>query len=84
MFWLPIVVLVSGSPQLAFDLVQLTGLDYEIIEVNPAEVVAIKTPRKRHRILPLAANCALLTTDGRLISVLETCQVVREKLKRAQ
>jgi hypothetical protein len=70
--------------QLALDLVQLTGLDRETIDINPGEVVAIRTPRVHHRVLPPEANCAVLTTDGKFISVLETCQQVRQLLGQAR
>ena len=70
--------------QLAIELVELSGLDNEQIEVNPAAVVAIRSPRQKNRIMAPAANCALLTTDGRFISVLESCDEVRRRLGGAK
>jgi len=70
--------------QFAFDLVTFTGLDHEKIEVNPTEVVAIREPRTHRRELPPAAKCALVTTDGKFISVLETCSEVSTRLENSK
>jgi hypothetical protein len=70
--------------QLAFDLVTVTGLEHELIQINPSEVIALRAPRKVHRVLPPRANCAVQTTDGHFVSVLETCQEVLQRLERAR
>lgn len=70
--------------QLAADLVELTGLEHERIEINPAEVVAVREPRAHHRVLPAKANCAVMTTDGKFISVLETCPEVTRRLEQSK
>ena len=83
------LVLLSGCAiddppeQFAFDLVRVTGLDHEMIEINPAEVVAIHAPRLHRRELPPSAHCAIKTTDGKFISVLETCQEVADRLEHS-
>jgi hypothetical protein len=65
----------------AVDLIQVTGLDGEAIAINPTEVVGIRAPRKHHRVLPPLANCAIMTTDGKFIAVLENCQMVSQRLE---
>jgi hypothetical protein len=70
------------SATLALDLVQLTGLDHEAFYVNPSEVVMIREPRTHNRVLPPAARCAIVTSDGKFISVLEPCAQVRKLLDK--
>ena len=75
---------VVGQNALALDLVHLTGLHHELIEVNPTEIVVIRSPRKQSRLLPPEANCAIVTTDGKFISVLETCEEVDRRLEQVR
>jgi hypothetical protein len=72
------------AEQIAVTLVELTGLDHESITVNPASIVALRTPREHDRVLPAAAACAVQTTDGKHISVLETCEKVRQLIDAAE
>jgi hypothetical protein len=67
---------------LALDLVPLTGLDHEAFYVNPSEVVMIREPRTHNRALPPTARCAIVTADGKFISVLEPCSQVRKLLEK--
>jgi hypothetical protein len=81
---LSMLALVSSSAPnvvVAVDLIQVTGLDGEAIAINPTEVVGIRAPRKHHRVLPPLANCAIMTTDGKFVAVLENCQVVSQRLE---
>jgi hypothetical protein len=66
--------------QVAITLIEVTGLDHETIDVNPAEIVDLRSPRTHNRILPPKANCALQMTDGKHITVLETCDQVRQRI----
>jgi hypothetical protein len=70
--------IVAGS------LVEVTGLEHERIEVNPTEIVALRAPRRVHRVLPAKANCAIMTTDGKFLSIIESCAEVRRKLERLE
>ena len=70
----------AGIIALALNLIQLTGLDHEAIYVNPSAITVIREPRTHHRTLPANANCALMTSDGKFVSVLESCYVVRKLL----
>jgi hypothetical protein len=72
------------AEQIAVTLVELTGLDHETIAVNPASVVALRTPRTQGRVLPPEAACAVQTSDGKHISVLETCEKVRQLIDAAE
>jgi hypothetical protein len=81
-----LLILVSSSAPnvvVAIDLIWLTGLDHEAIAINPGEVVSIRSPRKHHRVLPPGANCAITTSDGKFTSVIESCQVVLQRLQGA-
>jgi hypothetical protein len=70
--------------QLAVTLVELTGLDHESIAVNPASIVALRTPREHNRVLTPGAACAVQTNDGKHIAVLETCEQVRQRIDAAE
>lgn len=59
-------------------LVMLTGVGGQRIEVNPAEVVSIRPQRGN---LAGGVQCLIHTTDGKYISVVETCEIVRGKLE---
>ena len=69
---------------LALELVQLTGLEHEIIQVNPSTIVAVRLPLERYRLLAAEANCQLMTLDGKFISVIETCAEVRRRLEASK
>jgi hypothetical protein len=73
-----------AGQQLAVELVELTGLDGELIAINPASVVTLRAPRKHDHLLPASASCAVQTSDGKHISVRETCKQVRQRLDAAK
>lgn len=55
-------------------LITLTGLDGQIIYVNPAEVVSIRAPTSD--LLHENVKCSLQTVDGRIINVTNSCDEV--------
>jgi hypothetical protein len=63
----------------AFKLVELTGPDKQIIEVNPEHVVQIREPRGNETHFHPEIKCLIFTTDGKFTGVIETCEVVAEK-----
>ena len=87
---LPLLIACKDPPlqdplqQIADTLLELTGLDREAIAVNPAAVVALRTPRTHDRILPAGVGCAVQTSDGKHIAVRETCEQVRQRLDAAK
>jgi len=70
----------NAGPLLALYLIQLTGPDHQIIRINPAEVSNIRTPRGSDHFAP-GTRCLVFMTDGRPITVMETCDEVRELLE---
>lgn len=62
--------------------VQLTGPDGQAIFVNPADIVAMRAPREAaQEHLSPGVQCVLQTTDGKVIYVIEGCDVVLDRLK---
>ena len=67
-----------GPALFAIVLVALSGPDGQVIFVNPAEVVSIRSPRALHseHFAP-GIRCVLQTVDGKAIGVADDCDVVR-------
>jgi hypothetical protein len=66
----------------ALNLVELTGPDHQLVEVNPAEVAMIRQPRGQvethfHKDI----KCLIFTSDGKFVGVIETCEQVAEKFR---
>jgi hypothetical protein len=72
-----------AGQQLAVTLIELTGLDNEPIAINPHSVVTLRSPRANDHLLPAGAACAVQTSDGKHVSVRETCEQVRQRLDAA-
>jgi hypothetical protein len=66
-------------------LIEVIGLDKQVIRINPSEVVTIRHPRgdEQHH-MSERVKCLIHTTDGKFVSVVEECDVVKEKLERAR
>lgn len=67
----------------ALTLVLLTGPGGQIIEINPAEVVSIRSPRSLDH-MPRSVHCIVFTTDSKFVGVEETCREADRKLKLKQ
>jgi hypothetical protein len=66
---------------LALDLIQLTGLTHEKIDISPSSVVSLRhppAPRQGH--FSSGVRCLIYTSDGKYIAVLEECTEVRKLL----
>lgn len=61
---------------LAVHLIQLTGPEHQVIELNPKTIVSIRTPRVAEHFWA-GARCLINTTDGKIVVVQETCDAVR-------
>lgn len=64
-------------------LLELTGPDKQMVEVNPSEITMIRQPRHDHRehFAP-GTRCLIFTADGKYIAVIETCRQVNDMLKQ--
>jgi len=62
-------------------LVKLTGPDGQLVEVNPQEIVSIRSPREGG--VHPDVKCLLHTSDGKFIAVVETCTRVQELLEES-
>jgi hypothetical protein len=68
---------------IALRLVAFTGPDHQAVEVNPQEVASIRQPRGSDH-FSSETHCVIYTTDGKFISVVETCEQVRARLEQAE
>jgi len=68
--------------QMALIFIRLTGSDGAIVDLNPAEIVAMREPRPQgKRIVHQTVNCLIFTADGKFIGVREHCNEVRKLIE---
>jgi hypothetical protein len=60
-------------------LITLTGPGGQVIDINPAEIVSLREPRGDGH-FDKDVHCLIHTADGKFITVIETCQIVRERI----
>lgn len=66
-------------------LIQVHGPDGHSISINPDHIVAMhETDRPNTDKYLVDVACIINTTDGKFASVTETCDQVREMIKRLQ
>jgi hypothetical protein len=65
---------------LALELIQLTGPEHQVIQVNPSSIVSLRAPRTAEHFAP-GTKCLLNMGDGKIIVVMETCEQVNHLLK---
>jgi hypothetical protein len=69
----------DGGTALALGLVLLHGPHGHKIYINPESVTTIRaSPNEKNEHFTEAVRCLLNTSDGKFISVVETCEEVRE------
>jgi hypothetical protein len=61
-------------------LVILTGPDGQVIQVNPDTVITVRPPRGNEHFHP-EIKCLIHTADGKIVTVTEDCDTVRERLE---
>jgi hypothetical protein len=55
--------------------------------INPGEVTYLRAARNEHetaKFLPKEVKCVISLVDGKFVSVLETCDYVRNSLEEAE
>jgi hypothetical protein len=63
-------------------LIMLTGPEHQPISVNPAQIVTTRSVRPSAKEdFARGIRCLVHTTDGKFISVVETCDDVRKKME---
>lgn len=69
---------------LVYALVVLHGPDGREINVSPGEIASIhcKMPDRENKMFVEGVNAIINTTDGKYVSVVETCSDIRDMLKR--
>jgi hypothetical protein len=67
------------------DLVELHTLDGKAVQINPMMVVSMRAPQAQDkRIMHENVRCIVNFVDGKFITVIEPCSVVREKMGEAK
>ena len=61
---------------LALQLILLTGPDHQPIEVNPGAVTNLRPPRGTDHFAP-GVKCLVFLSDGKPLTVMETCGQVK-------
>ena len=61
---------------LALQLILLTGPDNQRIEVNPNAVTNFRSPRGNDHFAP-GVHCLVFLSDGKPLTVIETCDQVK-------
>ena len=59
----------------------LQAMDGHSIHVNKDAIVTISEPRKIGRMGTDKFNCVIGLTSGKYVTVVETCEIVRKRLK---
>ena len=73
-------VTVSDPPP---DLIELTSPDGSMVSVNPATIVNLRqAPAVRRGQFTASATCAIYTTDGKFVAVVEDCAQVRRLIRQ--
>jgi uncharacterized protein YlzI (FlbEa/FlbD family) len=67
-------------------LIILHSLNGAEITVNPKLITAMKAgiPGEKNKDVAQGANCAINMADGKFITVIETCDKVRELIRRRE
>jgi hypothetical protein len=64
----------------AVHLIQLTGPEHQVIELNPRSIVSLRHPRVIEHFAP-GTHCLINTTDGKIVVVQEACDTVRHMIE---
>lgn len=69
-----------------FAMIVLHAPDGREIDISIDEITAIhcKVPNKQNALFAAGVNAVISTTDGKNVSVAETCMQIREALKETQ
>jgi uncharacterized protein YlzI (FlbEa/FlbD family) len=70
----------QGVLLLAVHLIQLTGPEHQMIELNPKSIVSLRTPRVAEHFWA-GARCLINTADGKIVVVKEACDEVRHMIE---
>lgn len=70
----------DGLFLLAMHLLQLTGPEHQIIELNPKSIVSMRTPRVIEH-FAAGSHCLIHTSDSRIVVVQESCEDIRHMIE---
>lgn len=65
----------------AIILLHLTGPGGQMIEVNPDEIVTLRSPRSQEHFAP-GTRCLINTVDGKVVAVQEDCYRVKQEAEK--
>jgi hypothetical protein len=70
----------QGVFLLAMHLIQLTGPEHQMIELNPKSIVSMRSPRAAEHFAP-GMHCLIHTMDSKIVVVQERCDDVRHMIE---
>ena len=65
---------------IAYEFIMLHGLDGRSIYVNPRHIVSVADAAKDGKLL-VSGNCVVSMIDRKFLTVAESCDSIRERLK---
>lgn len=65
---------------IAVHLIQLTGPEHQVIELNPKSIISLRAPRVVEH-FATGSHCLIHTTDGRIVVVQEACADIRRMIE---
>jgi hypothetical protein len=67
----------------AVAMIQLTGPDDQRIDINPAEIVSIRSPRSTEHFAK-GVRCIINTVDGKFVAVIEDCGTILKRVTKEE
>ena len=79
------MLLLAAVLLVSIDLLELHGPDGQTVYISTHEINSLRQPRdfdlRRH--FATGTKCIVLTTDGKFISVVESCQTIIARIKES-
>lgn len=66
------------------ELLELQAVDGHRIYISPPAIVSISEPRTVGRLGTDKFNCVINLTSGKYVATVETCESVRDRLKKGE
>lgn len=79
-----VLVILLATCSAALELLELHGPDGQAYYVAPAHISSLRQPAKSdvERHFPPHTRCLIVTTNGKFLAAIETCDDIRNRLAR--
>lgn len=61
----------------------LTGPDKQVIEVNPDAIIELRAPRAAEHFAP-STRCLVFLSDGKFLSVVDSCTDIKQRVRNLE